>query len=651
MGAAKIMRWLIRILAVWCLLVPLYGAGQEVGTPGAQTVVHLLDYIGVDYSEAVQDGKVRNADEFKEMVEFTGQVVSLLKSLPPAQQQAALLAAAETLEHGVKAKAAPAAIAAEAARLRWAVIGAYKVQIAPKVAPDLVAGAKLYQSLCSGCHGTTGKGDGPAGAKLDPAPSNFHDAERMDQRSAYGLYNAISLGVTGTAMVGFKHISDEQRWALAFHVANLRSESARKSGEVLWQAGKARDAFPDLVNVATLSTNELKERFGADAASVHAYLLAQPQALLAGKPGPVALALSKVDAAVAAYGRGDRAAALQLAVTAYVEGYELIERSLANVDEKLMREGEREMMALRNLIRAGAPLADVEGQAHRVAAVLDRARERLDAGALSPEAIFTSALVILLREGLEALLVVAAILAFLIKANRRDALWWVHAGWIGAILLGLVTWLAASYVIDISGTNREITEGVTGLVAAVMLIYVGYWLHNRSTARAWQDFIQESVDTALASRTLWTMAGVSFLAVYREMFETVLFYQALWVQAGESGRGALGGGIAAAVAALATIGWGIFRYSLRLPLGPFFTAMSWLMCALAVVLAGKGIAALQEAGVVGATVLDVPSVPLLGIFPTLQTLAAQAAVLAIIALGFYLAGRDRRAESMEKRTA
>jgi high-affinity iron transporter len=651
MRAAEIMRWLIRIFAVYCLLAPLSGAAQEAGTAGAQTVVHLLDYIGVDYSEAVQDGKVRNADEFKEMVEFTGQVVSLLKSLPPAQQQAALLAAAETLEHGVKAKAAPAAIAAEAARLRWAVIGAYKVQIAPKVAPDLVAGAKLYQSLCSGCHGTTGKGDGPAGAKLDPAPSNFHDAERMDQRSAYGLYNAISLGVTGTAMVGFKHISDEQRWALAFHVANLRSESARKSGEVLWQAGKARDAFPDLVNVATLSTNELKERFGADAASVHAYLLAQPQALLAGKPGPVALALSKVDAAVAAYGRGDRAAALQLAVTAYVEGYELIERSLANVDEKLMREGEREMMALRNLIRAGAPLADVEGQAHRVAAVLDRARERLDAGALSPEAIFTSALVILLREGLEALLVVAAILAFLIKANRRDALWWVHAGWIGAILLGLVTWLAASYVIDISGTNREITEGVTGLVAAVMLIYVGYWLHNRSTARAWQDFIQESVDTALASRTLWTMAGVSFLAVYREMFETVLFYQALWVQAGESGRGALGGGIAAAVAALATIGWGIFRYSLRLPLGPFFTAMSWLMCALAVVLAGKGIAALQEAGVVGATVLDVPSVPLLGIFPTLQTLAAQAAVLAIIALGFYLAGRDRRAESMEKRTA
>ena len=94
------------------------------------------------------------------------------------------------------------------------------------------------------------------------------------------------------------------------------------------------------------------------------------------------------------------------------------------------------------------------------------------------------------------------------------------------------------------------------------------------------------------------MATVSFLAVYREMFETVLFYQALWVQAGEAGRGALLGGAGAAVAALAAIGWGIFRYSLRLPLGPFFAAMSLLMCALAVVLAGKGAAALQEAGVI-----------------------------------------------------
>jgi high-affinity iron transporter len=331
-----------------------------------------------------------------------------------------------------------------------------------------------------------------------------------------------------------------------------------------------------------------------------------------------------------------------LAIRAYVEGYEMVEASLANIDADLMHEGERDMMALRDLIGAREPLEKVEAQAKRTAATLERARARLDASTLSPGAVFTSSLVILLREGLEALLVVAAIVAFLVKAGRRDALVWVHVGWISALVLGFATWAVASYAIEISGAHREVTEGVTGLVAAAMLVYVGFWLHSRSSAHAWQAFIKDSVGTALAGRTLWTMATVSFIAVYREMFETVLFYQALWVQAGEGGHGALAAGLLAAVAALAAIGWAIFRYSVRLPLGPFFTAMSWLMCVLAVVLAGKGMAALQESGHVAASGIDFVTVPALGIFPTAQSLGAQFLTLAVIGAGFYLSGRASR---------
>jgi high-affinity iron transporter len=138
---------------------------------------------------------------------------------------------------------------------------------------------------------------------------------------------------------------------------------------------------------------------------------------------------------------------------------------------------------------------------------------------------------------------------------------------------------------------------------------------------------------------------VSFIAVYREMFETVLFYQALWVQAGEAGHGALLGGLLTAAAALAVVGWAIFRYSLRLPLGPFFTAMSWLMCALAVVLAGKGVAALQESGHVPVTGFDFMTVPALGIFPTAQSIGVQVLTLAVVGIGFYLAGRGSRAQA------
>jgi high-affinity iron transporter len=114
------------------------------------------------------------------------------------------------------------------------------------------------------------------------------------------------------------------------------------------------------------------------------------------------------------------------------------------------------------------------------------------------------------------------------------------------------------------------------------------------------------------------------------------------VQAGEGGHGALAAGLLAAVAALAAIGWAIFRYSVRLPLGPFFTAMSWLMCVLAVVLAGKGMAALQESGHVAATAFHFVTVPALGIFPTAQSLGAQLLTLAVIGIGFSLAGRVPR---------
>jgi high-affinity iron transporter len=465
----------------------------------------------------------------------------------------------------------------------------------------------------------------------------------MEQRSVYGLYNAIALGVKGTAMAPFGGLTESERWALALYVAGFPGTAEERArGAALWKAGKGRQALPDLVNLTTLSAGELRDRFGPEAAAIQAYLVAHPDALAQGKPGPIDVALARVGEAVAAYRGGDRAAAQQLAIKAYLEGYELIETSLSNIDEARMHEGERDMAALRDLIRAGAPVAEIEAQAERVTAMLERARETLDAGALSPATTFTSALVILLREGLEALLVVAAIIAFLIKANRRDALAWVHAGWASAVALGLVTWVVATYAIEVSGAHREITEGVTGILAALMLVYVGYWLHGKSSTRAWQSFIRESVGSALAARTLWTLAGVSFLAVYREMFETVLFYQALWVQAGESGRGALAGGVAAGAAALAAIGWGIFRYSLRLPLGLFFNAMSALMCVLAVVLAGKGVAALQEAGVIGADPVAFVALPLLGVYPTVQTLSAQAAVLAAIAAGFYLAGRAPR---------
>ena len=200
----------------------------------------------------------------------------------------------------------------------------------------------------------------------------------------------------------------------------------------------------------------------------------------------------------------------------------------------------------------------------------------------------------------------AALVAMLIKSGRREALRYVHAGWIAALALGAVTWVAASYVVTLSGASREVTEGVTALIAAGMLLYVGFWMHRHAHAARWKTFIETQVQAALSGRTRWALASIAFLAVYREAFETVLFYQALWIEAGPSGRVAVAGGFAAAAAGLVLLAWPILKMGLRLPVGWFFGVGSALMAVLAVVLAGKGIAALQHAGRLPVEPLDLP---------------------------------------------
>jgi high-affinity iron transporter len=228
----------------------------------------------------------------------------------------------------------------------------------------------------------------------------------------------------------------------------------------------------------------------------------------------------------------------------------------------------------------------------------------------------------------------------LIKSGRREALPYVHAGWIAALVLGGLTWVIASYVVTVSGAGREVTEGVTALLAAAMLLYVGFWMHRHSHAARWKAFLEGRVQAALSGRTLWTLAAISFLAVYREAFETVLFYQALWVEAGPPGHLAVGAGCLAGVVGLVVIAWLILKVGLGLPLGWFFGVGSALMALLAVVLAGKGIAALQHAGKLPVGSLDLPTIPSLGVYPTWQGLVTQLALVVVI-LGAFTFSRRR----------
>ncbi|MDH4152671.1 MAG: FTR1 family protein [Nitrospira sp.] len=601
----------------------------------AQAIVHMLDYVSVDYPESVENSQVIKQDEYAEQRDFAAQAITLLGQLPAVSEKDQLLQQARALLTRIEAKGAGSEISALAHQLLVQVIQSWKLSVAPRQVPDVRHGEILFAQRCAGCHGQEGKGNGPLAKGMDPAPRNFHDEPRMRQRSLYGLYNTITLGVRGTSMRAFNDLSEADRWALAFFAAGLRtSPSVVTEGEELWRQGQGKAEFQTLRTFVTTAPGE-QAPVGSSLDAVRAYLTQQPQALQTAAQEPLVFSRIKIEEAALAYANGDQEAARRFAIAAYLEGVELIESALNNVDASLRMEIEREMMALRMAIANGSSVEAVTVQATKITTLLDRAAERLSNSTLSPNTAFVSSLLILLREGLESILIISTIVAFVVRTGRRDALPFIHLGWIGAMALGAVTWILARYMLSISGANRELTEGLTALLAAAMLLYVGWWLHSRSNAQAWNRYVREQLNSALATRTLWTMAGLSFLVVYRELFEVILFYETLWSQAGGIGHTAVLWGIATAAALLVLTGGMILRYSVRLPIGPFFTVASSLLAVMAVIFVGNGITALQAAGVLDVTNVHFFSLPFLGIHPTVQSLVPQALILALIAGGVW----------------
>lgn len=286
----------------------------------------------------------------------------------------------------------------------------------------------------------------------------------------------------------------------------------------------------------------------------------------------------------------------------------------------------------RAAIQKGDSVDALAQRAQLLDGLFDEAEAALSSDSASSVSTFVGAATILLREGLEALLIVAAMIAFVRKAGRVEVMPYIHGGWIGALVAGFITWIVATSAMEISGASRELMEGFGSVFAAVVLIFVGIWMHGKAQAGQWQRYIRERMAKALSGRSAWLLFGLVFVVVYREVFETILFYAALWTQG--DGAAMLAGALTA-VLALAAIAWALLRYSQKLPIAKFFSYSSWLMVILAVVLAGKGMAALQEAGVVGISVLSsVPRISMIGLFPTLQTIGAQLVTLAALVLGF-----------------
>ncbi len=238
--------------------------------------------------------------------------------------------------------------------------------------------------------------------------------------------------------------------------------------------------------------------------------------------------------------------------------------------------------------------------------------------------VFLNSFGILVREGLEALLICTALAAAAAKAGSHHSVRAIWQGAAAAIVVSIATAITVDRVLHLTEADQEAIEGVTMLLASAVLFYVSYWLLSKLQVARWMGYLQ---DRTINADSRWAMGGVAFLAVYREGAETVLFYRAL---AGIGAGFPMWSGIAAGAVVMIAIGAAVLRYGARLPIRPLFTLTGLLLYYLAFVFAGRGVHELQEAGWISETVLlNGPRIGSLGIYPTVETMVAQLVLLGL----------------------
>lgn len=341
--------------------------------------------------------------------------------------------------------------------------------------------------------------------------------------------------------------------------------------------------------------------------------------------------------AVEHYEAGDGDAAYREATDAYLGHYEadgLEKATIAYIGNSRVSAVEAGFRELRTSIRAEAPLDEVRATAEGLSGMVQEDAAQLDAINSSDSGLgwtgFFASFFILLREGAEALLVVAAVVTYVLKAGRRNQLGWVF-GAVGAALLvsaGLAVVLGSITASVASGFSQEVVEGVAGLLAVVMLVYASGWILGKSDDGS---RLQDDLERSSKGGT-WTLILVVFFAVVREGAETILFFVPITAAASTSNDHLMiWTGVGSAVLILAVLFVLVWRFGVRLPLKPFFKWTAALLALLAVTIAGGAAKEFQDATLLGATpVSGVPEVALLGLYPTVETLVAQLVAVAII---------------------
>ena len=613
--------------------------GTAAGGPQEPPAKRLASIVGVaveEYGKAVDaQGRLTSAVELEEATGFlrdAGEVARRLTT-PDAPLTRALL---DSLTVLVGRRAAPSEL--RALHLRFTTsLGAAGALDRPSRAIDLAEGKALFRQHCSACHGPLGEADGVWSAQLKPRPARLSSDSLLHDATPALLYRIVSVGVQGTAMAGWSGtLTPDQRWAVVAYVNTLRASDADRArgGEILdakspaaWRQFDWQLERSDAQIAEVMASNDVP---AADTRAVTAALRAAPVVSNIGGVSASADAARTVvrtlDDALAAAGNGDKSGAGDLAFDAYL-AFEPLEGPARARDPNLVAAMERHFADFKGAVKTLDLQAAADARAE-IERGLPRVLELTETSASGWGAFFES-LLIILREGFEAILVIGAVVAFLLRTDNRHRLKDIWYGVGAGLAASAVMAVVINTVLKAMPASREIIEGGTMLVAVIVLFSVSYWLLSKVEGARWQRFIRDRVNSALSHGGTFALALVAFLAVFREGAETALFYQVLFTRPGSALP--VFGGLAVGMVILAVIFTLFYRFGVKIPLRPFFATTSALLYYMAFVFTGKGIKELQEGNAVSTTpVPGLPHVEALGLYPTVETLAAQAVLIGLL---------------------
>ncbi len=506
---------------------------------------------------------------------------------------------------------------------------------------------------------------GSVSRQLDRGCEDYARGDRAGAASEFmGAYNVGYVGSGFVSVVG-STLGQDRRNALDGQFQALQNQAyAPDAGQALTQgseklkadlsaAATQLDAIQGLANpraYAKAQQEQIKaDRRRLDAAKKHRNIGKGDRTWtqVAHEMTPI------LDQALAQASKGQGQAGSDLVNKAYYQYYEKLgfEKNVMNaISGNRVSQVEYQFKETRMAMVAGKPaktlVNDLKSMLVEDAAILDGgAADQVNGWTTFLTSAFGQAFVVLLREGLEAILVVAAIIAYLVKAGHKDKIrhiyWGIAAGLVASGLVALLFTL----LFNGNGPQQEILEGVVALVAMLMLLYTSNWMLSKSSVESWNHYIQSRTVAAISKGSVISLALLSFLAVFREGAETVMFYQAIFAMA-PGGRREIWTGFAAAAVVLVIVFVLIRFTSVKIPIRPFFIITSLLMAVMVVIFAGGGVHALIEGDLVPATYLPgVPTSDWIGLYPYTQTIGAQIlAALVVVVLAIVSTRRLHKQE-------